>query len=127
MPDYIHNIGYLRSARRLLRNKLTPEEAILWNFLKNNKLGYKFRRQHSAGNFVMDFYCAEKRLAIELDGGQHLDNIEHDQERTNYLESVGIKVIRFWNGEIENNLSGVVMKIEEELDFTTQANSTTSP
>ncbi len=75
----------------------------------------------------MDFYCAEKRLAIELDGGQHLDNIEHDQERTNYLESVGIKVIRFWNGEIENNLSGVVMKIEEELDFTTQANSTTSP
>ena len=116
MSDYIHNIGYLRSARRLLRNKLTPEEAILWNLIKNNKLGYKFRRQHSAGNFVMDFYCATKRLAIELDGGQHLDNQEADQERTNYLESVGIKVIRFWNGEIKSNLSGVMMKIGEELN-----------
>jgi very-short-patch-repair endonuclease len=119
MPDYIHNIGYLRTARRLLRNKLTPEEAILWNIIKNNKLGCKFRRQHSAGNFVLDFYCATKRLAIELDGSQHLDNVERDEERTNYLESVGIKVIRFWNGEVKNNLDGVVMKIGEELNKST--------
>ncbi len=116
MSEFIHNIGHLRSARRLLRNKLTPEEAILWNLIKNNKLGCKFRRQHSAGNFVMDFYCATKRLAIELDGSHHLDNVEHDQERTNYLESVGIKVIRFWNGEIKNNLAGVMEKIKEELE-----------
>jgi very-short-patch-repair endonuclease len=115
MPDYIHNVGYLRPARRTLRNNLTPEEAILWNLLKNNKLNYKFRRQHSTGNFVIDFYCATKRLAIELDGSQHLDNIEHDQERTNYLENLGIKVIRFWNGDIKNNLDGVLMKIKEKL------------
>ncbi len=119
MSDYIHNISHLRSARRLLRNKLTPEEAILWNLIKNNKLGHKFRRHHRAGNFVMDFYCATKRFAIELDGSQHLDNIECDQERTNYLESVGIKVIRFWNGEIKNNLNVVIMKIGEELDKST--------
>jgi very-short-patch-repair endonuclease len=116
MSDYIHNIGYLRSARKTLRTRLTPEEAILWNLLKNNKLGHKFRRQHSTGNFILDFYCATKRLAIELDGSQHLDKIESDQERTNYLESLGIKVIRFWNGDINNNLDGVILKIKEELD-----------
>ena len=128
MPDYIHNIGYLRTARRTLRNNLTPEEAILWNLIKKNKLGHKFRRQHSTGNFVLDFYCATKRLAIELDGSQHLDNQEYDKERTEYLESLGIKVIRFWNSEVKSNLGGVVMKINEELErVTTRLDSTTSP
>ena len=115
MSDYVHNIGYLRSARRILRSNLTQEEAILWNLLKNNRLNYKFRRQHSAGNFIIDFYCADKRLAIELDGGQHLDKQEYDEQRTNYFESLGIKVIRFWNGEVKNNLDKVIIKIKNEL------------
>jgi very-short-patch-repair endonuclease len=54
-------------------------------------------------------------LIIELDGSQHLDNVEHDKERTNYFESLGIKVIRFWNNEVNTNINGVLMKIEEEL------------
>lgn len=115
MPKRIHTIKYLHGARKDLRNNITPEELILWYRLKNKTLGYKFRRQHSMGNFIADFYCASKKLVIELDGSQHLDNTEYDQERTNYFESLGIKVIRFWNGEINKNLNGVLMKIEEEL------------
>ena len=77
--------------------------------------GYKFHRQHSIGNFIADFYCPTRKLIIELDGSQHLDNQEYDKERTEYFESLGIKVIRFWNNEINNNLNGVLMKIKEEL------------
>ena len=115
MPDHIHNLKYLRIARKQLRKDITPEEKILWYKIWHNKLGFKFRRQHSIGNFIADFFCPEKRLIIELDGSQHLDNVECDQERTNYFESLGIKVIRFWNAEVKNNLNGVLMKIEEEL------------
>lgn len=115
MPDHIHNLKYLQDARRDLRRTITPEERILWYKLWHNNLGYKFRRQHSIGNFIADFFCPEKRLIIELDGSQHLDNQEYDKERTEYFESLGIKVIRFWNNEINKNLNGVVMKIKEEL------------
>jgi very-short-patch-repair endonuclease len=98
-----------------LRNKLTPQEVILWNRLKDNHTGYKFRRQHSIKNFIADFYCPEKKLVIEIDGNQHLDNREYDMERTNHFESLGIRVIRFWNNEINTNINGVIMKIKEEL------------
>ena len=112
---HIHNTKYLRPTRKSLRKNMTEEEVILWSVLQNNKCGYKFRRQHSIGRFIADFFCPVKRLIIELDGGQHLDNKEYDEERTNYFESLGIKVIRFWNSEIKNNLNGTLIKIEDEL------------
>jgi very-short-patch-repair endonuclease len=112
---HIHNLKYLHGVRINLRKEITPQEKILWHKLRNSSLGYRFRRQHSIGNFIADFFCAEKRLIIELDGSQHLDNVEHDKERTNYFESLGIKVIRFWNNEVNTNINGVLMKIEEEL------------
>ena len=115
MLNHIHNIKYLRPIRKTLRKNMTEEEVILWSVLKNNNWGYKFRRQHSIDHFVADFFCPLKRLIIELDGSQHLDNKEADQERTNYFESLGIKVIRFWNNEVKNNLNGVMIKIVEEL------------
>jgi len=115
MP-HIHNLKYLHDVRINLRKEITPQEKILWQKLRNSSLGYRFRRQHSIGNFIADFFCAEKRLIIELDGSQHLDSMEHDQERTNYFESLGIKVIRFWNNEVNTNINGVLMKIEEELE-----------
>ncbi|MCX6717384.1 MAG: DUF559 domain-containing protein [Candidatus Taylorbacteria bacterium] len=115
MIEYTHNLKYLRDTRKSLRNNLTLEEIILWNILKNNNLGYKFRRQHSVGNYIVDFYCAHKKLVVELDGSQHLDNQEYDNKRSCYFDSLKIKVIRFWNNEIKNNINGVVMKIEEEL------------
>jgi len=103
-------------ARKLLRRDLTPEEKILWFQLRNSSLGYRFRRQHSIGNFIADFFCAEKRLIIEIDGSQHFDNKEADKERTEYFESLGIKVIRFWNSEVKSDLSKVMIKIKEELE-----------
>ena len=77
----------------------------------------KFRRQHSIKNFIADFYCADKRLVIEIDGSQHLDNKEYDQERTWYFESLNIRVIRFWNNEVRENLHGVLTKILTELNM----------
>ena len=94
---------------------MTEQEVILWSILKNNKWGYKFRRQHSIDNFIADFFCPVNRLIIELDGSQHLDNKEYDEERTNYFNNLGIRVIRFWNNEVKNNLNGVMIKIEDEL------------
>ena len=86
--------------------------------MRGKNFEYVFKRQHSIGRFIADFYCPTKNLIIELDGSQHLDNKEYDQERTWYFESLGIKVIRFWNNEVNNNLNGVLMKIKEELDST---------
>lgn len=115
MFKFVYNNKYLKTTRQSLRNNLTKEETILWNHLKNNKLGYKFRRQHSIGQFIADFYCAEKKLAIELDGSQHLDNREYDKERTEYFESLDVRVVRFWNSEVNNNIEGVVMRVKSEL------------
>ncbi len=111
----IHNREYLKDTRRELRNVSTEEEIILWSVLRKSHLGYKFRRQHSIGRFVADFFCKQKKLVVEVDGIQHLDNIEYDQERTKYFESLGIRVIRFWNREVKDNLNGVLIKIEAEL------------
>jgi very-short-patch-repair endonuclease len=111
----INNLKYLQNTRKSLRNNLTLEETILWNILKNNNLRHKFRRQHSIGNYIVDFYCPSKKLIIELDGSQHLDNQEYDEKRSCYFESLRIKVVRFWNNEIKENINGVVMRIEEEL------------
>ena len=116
MTKHVHNLKYLRGARKELRKTSTPEEKILWSKLRGQKLGFVFKRQESIGNFIADFYCPKKMLIIELDGNQHLDNKEADQERTNYFESLGIRVIRFWNNEVNNNLNGVLMKIQEEMD-----------
>ena len=120
MAKNIHNTKYLKVARKDLRSNLTPQEAILWKRLKDSNLGYKFRRQHSIRNFIADFYCPAKKLVLEIDGGQHLDNIEADYERTKIFEELGIKVLRFWNNEI-NNTKEVLEKIKEELELPASA------
>jgi very-short-patch-repair endonuclease len=115
MPNHIHNLKYLGDARKDLRRNFTTEEDLLWDKLRNNKLGCRFRRQHSIGNFVADFFCPSKRLIIELDGNQHLENKEYDKERTEYFESLGIKVIRFWNSEVRDAVDKVVKQVGKEL------------
>ena len=105
----------LQTARQDLRKRITPEEKLPWDELRNNKLGCRFRRQHSVSNFVADFFCPSQRFIIELDGNQHSENKEYDQERTEFFESLEIKVIRFWNEEVRDNLLGVVDKIKKEL------------
>ncbi len=89
---------------------MTEQERVLWNILRNNQFyGLKFRRQVPIGNYVADFVCEMHNVIIELDGGQHNkpENIEKDKQRTDFLESKGYKVLRFWNNDIDNNLDGV--------------------
>ncbi len=112
---FVFNINPLKNRRQQLRNRATEAERILWSCLKKNILKYKFIRQYSVEGYVVDFYCPEKRLAIELDGEQHKQNIEYDAYRTKLLEAYGIKVIRFWNDEVKDSLTKVLHKIELAL------------
>ena len=116
MPS-IHNRSVLKSRRKILRTHGTPQEAILWNHLKNKKRGVKFRRQHSIGDFIVDFCCPEKRFIVELDGYRHGEKYvaAYDSERTSYLNELGYVVLRFWNNEINDNLDGVLLKIDSVL------------
>lgn len=103
MKKRIHNFKHLEERRKKLNNNLTPAEAFLWKCLQKKKLeGRKFRRQHSINNFIVDFYCAEEKLIIELDEQVHFDIVqqEYDAERTKELESLGFKVIRFENKQV---------------------------
>ena len=100
-----------------LRREPTPAERKLWAYLRGNKLdGVSFRRQHAIGNQIVDFVSIKNKLIIELDGSQHLEQVEYDEERTKFLESQGYKVIRFWNNQIEKEMDGVVRAIEIALE-----------
>jgi len=100
-----------------LRLEPTPAERKLWSILRGDKLnGISFRRQHAIGNYIVDFVSIKKKLIIELDGGQHLEQADYDVERTRYLEAQGYKVIRFWNNQVENDINGVFRAIEAAID-----------
>lgn len=118
MHRRIHNKPELKKYRRNLRNNLTPAEALLWKALKNKQLkGRKFRRQHSIGNFIVDFYCPFEKLAIELDGQFHFtpDGEEKDRIKTEYLNRQGIRVLRFENKVVWELPSAVLERIVEEF------------
>ena len=117
MKNQLHNIKPLKEFRKDLRNNCTPAEATLWKFLQKNKLGKKFRRQHSVGNYILDFYCPDEKLAIELDGQHHYTNsgLAYDQERTAYLNHRGIKVIRFENEEVFQATEEVLATIKSHF------------
>ncbi len=116
MPAKRSNPKTMRQAVKL-RKELTPAERKLWAYLRGNKLnGVNFRRQHAIGNFIPDFVSIKKKLIIELDGGQHLEQSEYDTERSKYFESLGYKVIRFWNNQVENDINGVIRAIELNLN-----------
>ena len=114
----LHNKPLLKSRRQELRNNATPAEKLLWNVLQHSNLGgYKFRRQHSVGPYILDFYCPAAKLAVELDGDSHFTDeaMEYDRQRTDYLNGLNIRVIRFLNTEVYNNLQEVCEKILENL------------
>ncbi|MCM1338831.1 MAG: endonuclease domain-containing protein [Muribaculaceae bacterium] len=103
---------------RKLRKNMTEQERKLWQFLRKKSIdGLKFRRQYPIGNYIVDFICNEKKLIIEIDGGQHNEaqNITYDKERTEFLENKGYKVIRFWNCDVDNNIEGVYQEILKNL------------
>ena len=115
----IHNRKELLEHRRVLRKNLTPAEAFLWKHLKAKQLdGKKFAKQHSIGDYIVDFYLASDKLIIELDGEVHQNASaeEYDKKRTAYLNREGFTVIRFENKMIFDNLKSVLMEIRENLN-----------
>lgn len=107
----------MKLRRRELRKNYTKEELAVWYRIKNKQLGCRFVRQYSIGNYVADFCCPKKRLIVELDGGQHNDQESriYDEDRTKYLEAFGMKVLRFWNGDVLKNFENVIELIWKEL------------
>ena len=99
-----------------LRKESTSAEAKLWSRIRNDQVGVTFRRQHAIGNYIPDFCSPKAKLIIELDGSQHLEQEEYDNERTKYLESLGYKVIRFWNNDVTNNIDGVILAIIHAME-----------
>lgn len=104
--------------RKKLRNKSTPEEILLWIKLKNSQTDFKFRRQHSIGGYIADFYCPAKKLVVEIDGSQHFkkENSEYDAIRSKFFEGLNIKVLRFTNLEVSTETERVVEKIRKALN-----------
>ena len=103
---------------RELRHPQTPAEATLWQHLRNRNLVYKFRRQHPIDRFIIDFYCAQAKVCIEIDGSQHFEpeQEEYDKTRTIFLEELGYKVIRFKNDDVRYNIHAVVDKIIQVIE-----------
>lgn len=118
MTRYTFQNPKLIDYRRANRSKSTDAERKLWKYLRDKQLsGYKFQRQYSVGNFILDFYCPKARFGIELDGGQHNEEstMKYDKLRTEYISSFNIKVIRFWDNDVLKNTEGVVEVIIRKL------------
>lgn len=106
----------IRHRARELRRPQTPAEQSLWACLRNEQLdGIKFRRQHPIGYYIVDFYCAQAKLVIEIDGDSHAEQVEYDLERTAWLENQGYRVIRYTNRDIKEILPAVLEGILEEV------------
>ena len=118
---------YIKEFARQMRKEMTLQEVKLWQHIRKEQLGVKFRRQVAINNkYIADFACLDKRLIIEVDGGQHCES-QSDIQRTFYLEKENFRIIRFWNNEIDKNLEGCLNFILEELNNTPLRPSDTSP
>ncbi len=109
--------GLIFERAKELRENLTHAELVLWGYLKQRPLGYKFRRQHPLGIYIADFYCHSLLLVVELDGTVHQDAEVRikDEQRQKHLEGDGLKVIRFTNHQVEKELETVIARLEEIL------------
>jgi very-short-patch-repair endonuclease len=122
--SYRENLFYgaspeIHRRARELRKRMTPCEKILWERLKGkNFLGYKFRRQHPLYKYIVDFYCHQLKLVIEVDGSVHLgaDAVEYDDNRTFELEEFGLQVLRFSNDEVSFKTDNVIAVIEAKIE-----------
>ena len=105
----------LQDFARELRNNATEVEGLLWRHLKNRQLeGVKFRRQQPIESYIVDFISFEKKIAVELDGGQHSENGDYDEQRDACLTANGFTVLRFWNNDVLENIEGVLEVIREQ-------------
>ena len=107
----------LKAKARRLRKQSTMSEVILWQHLKNRQLkGYRFLRQRPIDNFIVDFYCPDLRLAIEIDGATHSDKEDYDRIRQNNLENFGVRFLRFYDHDVKENIEGVLVCICDWID-----------
>ena len=116
--ERIHNNKSVKGLRKELRNNSTPAESALWEQLRAGRLdGTKWRRQYSIGKYIVDFYCPKARLCVELDGDVHftMQGDLYDLERSEYINSLGISILRFENREIWDNPERVLLAIKESL------------
>jgi very-short-patch-repair endonuclease len=116
--NQVHNKPVLKSIRKELRNNSTRAEVYLWQFLQNRKFeDRKFRRQHSIGNYIVDFYCPAERIILELDGDVHnnFQQKEKDKIRDDHLMEMGFKVLRFKNEQVLNYVDQVLQQIKENF------------
>lgn len=111
-------VSVMKNARELRKN-LTDAEQYLWMLLRRKQLGERFRRQHAIGHYIADFACLEKRLVIELDGGQHTIQVAYDAKREAFIKAAGFRILRFWNHEVFENTQGVLESIWEALQAPT--------
>jgi very-short-patch-repair endonuclease len=122
-PHWRASIAVQTRAREL-RKAMTPAEKMLWQHIRNNQLGWEFRKQHAVGPYIVDFFCAKAKLVVEVDGDSHADEIQtaYDNERTNWLnEQKHYRVIRFWNNEILQNVEHAVSQIAELIHADAQS------
>lgn len=107
--DLINNAKSLRSNQ-------TDAETKLWYYLRAHRfMGLKFKRQKPIGQYIVDFICIEQKLVIEIDGGQHTEQIEYDMARTKFLQAEGYRVLRFWNNQVLSEIEGVLEAIRMEI------------
>lgn len=114
----LFNHPYHKKLRQQLRNQTTRPEQLLWLKLKGKQcFGLKFRRQCGIGQYIVDFYCPQKKLVVEIDGDTHYigNATNYDETRDNYLKSLGLKVLRFTNLDIQQNIQGVLEMIAREV------------
>ncbi len=106
---------HIKTFSRKLRKDMTDAEKHLWRRIRMQQLGVKFRRQHPAGSYILDFACVELKLALELDGSQHAEIKQIDAERTSWLNAKGWQVLRFWNNDVLQNIDGVLGVISNHI------------
>jgi len=106
----------MKHRARNLRKKQTEAEKKIWQHLRNREIaGYKFRRQHVIGSYIIDFVCLSRKLIVEVDGGQHFETTKYDAKRTKFLESRGFSIIRFWNNDVLIDTDAVMQNIYSAL------------
>ncbi len=118
MHPGIRTPDYIRDLAREMRNNLTPAERIVWERVRLKRLnGYRFRSQHPIYRYILDFYCHEKKLAVEVDGDIHDTRREYDEYRDEFLKSIGIETLRLNNDEVLGNTNIAIKKIERAIEL----------
>ena len=119
-PDQLFNRPELRERRRDLRKQPTAPEQRFWRAVRSQQLGVKFRRQQGIGPYIVDFYCAECALVVELDGDSHFQDraLAYDRERDDFLRAKGLTVLRFTNEQVMREMDGILIRVLERARST---------